>query len=72
MGDVLKTQVAKVFEMMYSEAIRSSDKRIAAVLNSQRNNIRGEVLYRILKQTLIEEPSLENPDGRVSGGGQGK
>ena len=54
--------------MMYGEAIRSISKRIAAVLNSLRNNISGEVGHRIIKWTLIEEPRLiDNPGGRVAG-----
>ena len=39
-----------------------SDKRIATILNSQGNNIRGEVGYRIMKQKLLEEPPLDNPE----------
>ena len=66
MGEVLKTQGAKVFEVMYGEAIRSSGKRIAVVFNSLGNNIRIEVGYRIIKRTLLEELPLDNPGGRVA------
>ena len=40
--------------------------RISAVLNSLRNNIREEVQYRIINLTLLEEPPLDNPGGRVA------
>ena len=53
--------------MVYDESIRFSGKRIAAVFNSLRNIILREVVYRIVKRTLLKEPSLENPGGRVAG-----
>ena len=56
---------------MYGKAICFSGKRIAAVLNSLRNNIRGEVGYWIIKRTLLEEPLLDNQGGRVACMGNG-
>ena len=52
---------------MYGEAIWSCGKRIAAVFNSLRNNIRKEVEYQIIKWTLLKELPLHNPGGRVTG-----
>ena len=57
---------------MYGEVIWSNGKRITAVLNSLRNNIKGEVGYQIIKRTLLEEPPLDNPGGRVADMGIGK
>ena len=42
-------------------------KRIAAVFNSLRNNIRREAGYRIIKRTLFKVPPLDNLGGRVAG-----
>ena len=72
MSEVLNTQAAKVFEVMYGESMRFSGKRIVAVSNSLGNNIRGEVGYRIIKRTILEETSLNNPGRRVAGIGDSK
>ena len=54
------------------ETIRSSSKRITAIPNSLRNNIRREVGHQIFKLTLLEEPPPDNPGGRVTGVGDGE
>ena len=45
--------------MIYGETIWSSGKRITAIFNSHRNNIRREAEYRIIKRTLLKELTIE-------------
>ena len=40
-------------------------RKLSLFLNSLRNNIRGEVVYRIFKWTLLMELLSDNPGGRV-------
>ena len=54
---------------MHGEVIWFSDKRIATVVNSLRNNIRREAGYRIIKWTLLKELTPDNPGGWVAGMG---
>ena len=56
-----------MFKVMNDKVIQTSGKRIAAIFNSLRNNIRREVGYWIIKLTLHMEFRLENPRGPVAG-----
>ena len=47
--------------MINDEVIWTSGKKIAAVLNTLRNNIRREAGYQIIMRTLLKEPQLDNP-----------
>ena len=49
---------AKVFEVLYAAAIRSTDKIIAAVPNFQQDNFRREMGHRIIKRTIRMDGSL--------------
>ena len=49
------------------EVIWTSDKRIAAVFISLRNNIRRKAGYQIWKWALLIELPPDNPDGQVAG-----
>ena len=69
MSEVSKSKGAQVFEVMNGEVIWTSGKSIAAVFYSQRNNIRREVGYRIIKWTLLMELPPETNRGRVAGVG---
>ena len=64
--------MAKIFEVVYGEAIRSSGTRVAAVTDGARNNIRREGGYRYIKQTIPEEPAPYNLGGWVNSVGTGE
>ena len=54
---------------MYGEVIWYSGKRIAAVFNSLRNNIKREAGYQSIKWTLLMKLMLDFPGGWVAGVG---
>ena len=57
---------AQIFEVMNGEVILTSDKKIVALFNSLRNNIRRGAGYRIINLTLLMELPPDNPVGWVS------
>ena len=59
---------AQVFEVKNGKVFWTSGKRIAAVFNCLRNNIRRETGYRIIKWIHMDLPP-DNPAGRVAGMG---
>ena len=71
MCDILLSQWAKVFEVMYGKAIRACRIQDAAILDGLRNNVGEEGGHQIFKQTLFEEPTLDIPAGRITVVGDG-